>query len=116
MNEEMMFVTPEELLAALRAPEESINVPNTGDVIPVSEMEACISENGQMPPLPPLPNEEMLLDMSDQALAFLARIVQVASVAFAHLRQKHDFDAAVLQMVVLERHMLQRQETVGELH
>jgi hypothetical protein len=116
VSNETMFITPEELLAVLVAQSESIPVPATGDVIPVSEMEACISENGQMPPLPPLPNEEMLLDMSDQALAFLARIVQVASVAFAHLRQKHDFDAALLQMVVLERHMLQRQKDLGDLH
>jgi len=102
--------------AAESVPEGAIPVPGGDDEIPMSEMEACISANGQMPPLPPLLDDDTLRAMDDRAMAFLARVITMASVAFAHLRQKHDFDEALRQLVVVERHLLQRQGDLGELH
>lgn len=117
---EITFMTPDELLALFKPPEpgpEAIKVHSTGDEIPLSDMEAVISANGQMPPLPPLLPDDRIRALSDEALSFLARVASVAATAFAHLRQKADFDEAMRQIIVLERHMYERRgDPQGELH
>jgi hypothetical protein len=84
---------------------------------PLPPIDAIISPDGGMPPLPGLPPLDFIRSMSDEQLIRLNSNIAEMARNYRMLRQRDDFEVAVGQLMVLGRLWMVRQgDNQGVLH